>query len=106
MAADCIARDSTEPNLQPMYNEVSHIVYAATGMETRMTMVGGEVLYQDGRFTRFDYAALREEMRAVRRFVLRGVGRITRPHQNTQRPLAEHTVRGPQIFGKACATAS
>ncbi|MTJ91888.1 MAG: amidohydrolase [Desulfovibrio sp.] len=74
MAADCIALDLTEPNLQPMYNEVSHIVYAATGMETRMTMVGGEVLYNEGRFTRFDYAALREEMRDVRRFVLEASG--------------------------------
>ena len=74
MAADCIALDLTEPNLQPMYNEVSHIVYAATGMETRMTMVGGEVLYNEGRFTRFDYAALCEEMRDVRRFVLEASG--------------------------------
>ena len=74
MAADCIALDLTEPNLQPMYNKVSHIVYAATGMETRMTMVGGEVLYQDGRFTRFDYPALRQEMRNVRRFVLEASG--------------------------------
>ena len=74
MAADCIALDLTEPNMQPMYNEVSHIVYAATGMETRMTMVGGEVLYHEGRFTRFDYAALREEMRNVRRFVLEASG--------------------------------
>lgn len=74
MAADCIALDLSEPNLQPMYNEVSHIVYAATGMETRMTMVGGEVLYQDGRFTRFDYPALCEEIRNVRRFVLQVSG--------------------------------
>ena len=74
MAADCIALDLTEPNLQPMYNEVSHIVYAATGMETRMTMVGGEVLYNDGHFTRFDYPALRQEMRNVRRFVLEASG--------------------------------
>ena len=74
MAADCIALDLTEPNLLPMYNEVSHIVYAATGMETRMTMVGGEVLYQDGHFTRFDYPALRQEMRNVRRFVLESSG--------------------------------
>lgn len=73
-AADCVALDLSEPNLQPMYNEVSHIVYAATGMETRMTMVGGEVLYQDGRFTRFDYPALCEEMRNVRRFVLEASG--------------------------------
>ena len=73
-AADCVALDLSEPNLQPMYNEVSHLVYAATGMETRMTMVGGEVLYQDGRFTRFDYPALCEEMRNVRRFVLEASG--------------------------------
>lgn len=73
-AADCVALDLNEPNLQPMYNEVSHLVYAATGMETRMTMVGGEVLYEDGRFTRFDYAALVEEMRGVRRFVLEASG--------------------------------
>ena len=73
-AADCVALDLSEPNLQPMYNEVSHLVYAATGMETRMTMVGGEVLYQDGRFTRFDYPALCKEMRNVRRFVLEASG--------------------------------
>ena len=73
-AADCVALDLSEPNLQPMYNEVSHLVYAATGMETRMTMVGGEVLYQDGRFTRFDYPTLCEEMRSVRRFVLEASG--------------------------------
>ena len=73
-AADCVALDMTEPNMQPMYNEISHLVYAATGMETRMTMVGGEVLYQDGRFTRFDYPALLEEMRGVRRFVLQAAG--------------------------------
>ena len=73
-AADCVALDLTAPNLQPMYNEISHLVYAATGMETRMTMVGGEVLYQDGKFTRFDYAALCQEMRHVRRFVLQASG--------------------------------
>lgn len=73
-AADCAALTLDEPNMQPMYNDVSHLVYAATGMETRMTMVGGEVLYQDGRFTRFDYPALCAELRDVRRFVLRAAG--------------------------------
>lgn len=73
-AADCVALDLTAPNLQPMYNEISHLVYAATGMETRMTMVGGEILYQDGKYARFDYAALCEEMRGLRRFVLQAAG--------------------------------
>ena len=70
MAADCVALDLAEPNLQPMYAPISHLVYAATGHEVRMTMVGGEVLYRDGRFGRFDYDALRREVRALRDFVL------------------------------------
>lgn len=73
--ADCVALSLDAPGLQPLYSPVSHIVYAATGMETRMTMVGGEVLYEDGRFSRFDYPALCAEARAVRDFVLRAAGR-------------------------------
>ena len=70
MAADLTALDLAEPNLQPMYAPVSHLVYAATGHEVRLTMVAGEVLYRDGRFTRFDYDALRREVRALRDFAL------------------------------------
>ena len=68
--ADLLALDLTAPNLQPMYRPVSHVVYAATGMETKLTMVEGEILYRDGKFSRFDYAALREEMAKIRRWVL------------------------------------
>ena len=74
-AADCVALDLTFPNMQPMYNVVSHLVYAATGMETRMTMVDGEIVYMDGKFTRFDYDALCREMVQVRNFVRRAAER-------------------------------
>lgn len=73
-AADLVALDLTEPNMQPLYNAPSQLVYAATGMETRLTMVAGEILYQDGHFTRFDYPALCREMDDVRRFVLKTAG--------------------------------
>ena len=73
-AADCVALDLTSPNMQPVYNVVSHLVYAATGMETRMTMVDGEILYMDGKYTRFDYEALCREMTQVRNFVRRAAG--------------------------------
>ncbi|MDR3043520.1 MAG: amidohydrolase [Desulfovibrio sp.] len=73
--ADLTALDLSAPNLQPMYNPASHLVYAATGHEVRLTMVAGEVLYQDGRFTRFDYHALVAQMRDVRRWVLDKLGR-------------------------------
>ena len=32
----------------PLYNPVSHAVYAATGAEVRLTMVAGRVVYEDG----------------------------------------------------------
>lgn len=72
--ADCIALDLSAPNMQPLFNAASHAVYAATGMEVGLTMVAGEVLYRDGRFTRFDYPTLCAEVREMRRFVLRRLG--------------------------------
>lgn len=70
-AADFIALDLDSPNLRPMYNPVSHAVYAATGGEVRLTVAAGRILYQDGRFTTFDYEALCREVDAVRDFVIR-----------------------------------
>ncbi len=69
--ADLTALDLSAPNLQPLYAPVSHLVYAATGMEVGLTMVEGEILYHDGVFTRFDYSALCAAMRDVRDWVRR-----------------------------------
>ena len=70
-AADFIALDLDCPNLRPMYNPVSHAVYAATGAEVRLTVVAGRILYQDGRCTTFDDEALCREIDAVRDCVVR-----------------------------------
>ncbi len=67
--ADCIALDLAAPNMQPLHNPISQAVYAASGHECRMTMVGGEVVYRDGKFTRFDYSALLGEVAKLRAFV-------------------------------------
>ena len=69
--ADFIALDLTAPNLQPVHNIVSNLVYAATGMENRLTVVAGKILYQDGEFMTLDYARLRHEIRAIRDWVKR-----------------------------------
>ncbi len=66
--ADLIALDLSRPGLQPMHNPVSQLVYAATGQEVRLSMVGGEILYQDGKFSRFDYQALLAEVDSLRLF--------------------------------------
>lgn len=68
-AADMIALDLTSPNMMPMFHPVSHLVYAASGHEVCMTMVGGEVLYRDGVYTSIDYPALVEEAQGLRQWV-------------------------------------
>ena len=68
--ADMVALDLTSPNLQPMYNPVSHLVYAATGHEVRFSMVDGKVLYKDGRFLSLDYPALLREAKELQEWAL------------------------------------
>ena len=65
--ADLIALDLDAPNLRPLYSPLSHAVYAATGMEVILNMTAGEILYQDGCFTRFNYAELLAEIDAARK---------------------------------------
>ncbi|MDL2313864.1 amidohydrolase [Desulfovibrio sp. OttesenSCG-928-C14] len=59
--ADMIALSLSYPNLNPLHDPVSHIVYAASGHELAFSMVGGKILYTDGAFTSLDYPALLEE---------------------------------------------
>ena len=62
MKADFIALDISVPQMQPVHNIVSQLVYAASGAEVRLTVVNGRELYRDGKFTTCDYAALLEEI--------------------------------------------
>lgn len=66
--ADIIALDLQAPNMIPVHNPVSHLVYAANGSEVRLTMINGRVCYQDGRFPTLDYPALVREMESVLRW--------------------------------------
>ncbi len=61
--ADLIAVDLATPNMLPEHTPVSNLVYAATGLEVRLTMVEGEILYQDGKYDRIDLPALRAEVK-------------------------------------------
>jgi 5-methylthioadenosine/S-adenosylhomocysteine deaminase len=56
--ADLCALDLTRPNLVPGLSPVSDAVYAASGGEVILTMVGGRVLYRDGEFPGLDYPRL------------------------------------------------
>ncbi|QGY41150.1 amidohydrolase family protein [Pseudodesulfovibrio cashew] len=68
--ADMIALDLNSPNLMPVFNPVSHAVYASTGMEVCMTMVAGEVLYLYGDYRTMDVHELRNEALQAKKWVL------------------------------------
>ena len=68
--ADMVALDLQAPNLQPLYNPTSHLVYAATGHETRLSMVAGNVLYHDGNWLSLDYPLLLKEAQKLKKWVL------------------------------------
>ncbi len=61
--ADFIGVDLRALNLQPVHKIVSNLVYAATGAEVRLTVVGGDELYRDGAFPAVDEAKIRADMR-------------------------------------------
>ena len=48
--ADLIMIDMKQPNMQPEHNIVKNLVYSGSKQNVKMTMVGGKVLYKDGKF--------------------------------------------------------
>lgn len=48
--ADLILLDLHQPNMQPENNIVKNIVYSGSKQNVKMTMVNGEILYEDGEF--------------------------------------------------------
>jgi 5-methylthioadenosine/S-adenosylhomocysteine deaminase len=58
--ADLILVDFSFPHLQPVYEPVSHLVYAAQGLEVSTTVCSGKVLYHDGKFHTLDFAKVQK----------------------------------------------
>jgi 5-methylthioadenosine/S-adenosylhomocysteine deaminase len=67
--ADLTALDLASPNLRPMYAPVSHIAYAASGHEVILTMIDGNILYENGKFATIDYPALLREIDEISVFM-------------------------------------
>jgi len=47
--ADLIIIDTHKPHLTPMYNPVSHLVYAAMGSDVRTSIINGTLVMEDGK---------------------------------------------------------
>src|SRR5690606_8270962 len=54
--ADLAVVDVSQPRHAPLHDVVSTLVYSCTGSDVTMTIVDGEVVYEDGRATRVDAA--------------------------------------------------
>ena len=48
--ADIIMIDLHQPNMQPLNNIVKNIVYSGSKMNVKMTMINGQILYENGKF--------------------------------------------------------
>lgn len=48
--ADLILIDLQQPNMQPIHNIPRNLVYSGSKQNVAMTMIGGRILYQNGRF--------------------------------------------------------
>lgn len=59
--ADCIAVDLDHPATQPLYDPISQLVYCAGRDQVSHVWVNGELLVNEGRWTRLDWPGLRAQ---------------------------------------------
>ncbi|MBK5108317.1 MAG: amidohydrolase [Anaerolineales bacterium] len=52
------------PQARPFNNAIGHLVYNGRGSDVEMTIIGGQIVYEDGRCTMIDEAAVMEEVQA------------------------------------------
>ena len=62
MDADLCLVDFSAPHLIPCHNVMNGLVYSAKGGDVAMTMVRGNILYQNGRFPTIDLKEVVEEL--------------------------------------------
>ena len=62
MDADIVLVDFSAPHLMPCHNVLNGLVWSAKGGDVAMTMVRGNILYQNGRFPTIDLKEVVEEL--------------------------------------------
>jgi 5-methylthioadenosine/S-adenosylhomocysteine deaminase len=63
--ADLIMLDMNQPHLTPLYNPVSHLVYAAGGNDVIHSIINGQVVMQDRKITTLNEEAIIAEMKSI-----------------------------------------
>jgi 5-methylthioadenosine/S-adenosylhomocysteine deaminase len=70
--ADLIIVDTNKPHLTPMYNPVSHLVYAAKGSDVTTSIINGTVVMNDGRLKTMDIRAVMDDVNRIAKEVTEG----------------------------------
>ncbi len=68
--ADLIIVDTDRPHLTPMYNPVSHMVYAARGSDVSTVMINGTIVMQDGQLTTMDLGRIMDNVNRIARDIV------------------------------------
>ncbi len=63
--ADIIILDIRKPHLTPMYNPVSHIVYAARGRDVTTSVINGKLIMEERKILSFETAKSSERVRKI-----------------------------------------
>ncbi|MGQ9669106.1 MAG: amidohydrolase family protein [Desulfosoma sp.] len=66
-AADLIVVDFSAPHLTPVYDPVSHLLYAAKASDVQHTIIGGKVVMENRTLTTIDLERVLAEVRAIAR---------------------------------------
>jgi 5-methylthioadenosine/S-adenosylhomocysteine deaminase len=69
--ADLIIVDTNKPHLTPMYNPVSHLVYAAKGSDVTTSIINGTVVMNDGRLKTMDLNNVMDNVNKIAREIRR-----------------------------------
>ena len=73
MRADIIMIDLSSPHLTPLYDEYSHVVYAAGGSDVRTVMIDGRVVMEDRRLLTIDEQEVMARVREIAERVKRSL---------------------------------
>jgi 5-methylthioadenosine/S-adenosylhomocysteine deaminase len=67
--ADIVVLDGHAPNMVPVYNPVSHVVYAATGNNVKDVIIDGKIVVRDFKSLTVDEEALIRECRKIQKHI-------------------------------------
>jgi len=71
--ADVIVVDFHKPHLTPMYNVYSHLVYAVSASDVKMTIVNGKIVMQDGEVKTLDLEQVMNDVARIAKSVIKPV---------------------------------